>query len=193
MCYSFRDGPSAPLPLLLIVLCRCDRVFLGLLQPLFTVVLCIFFFVLSSSAKCTFASVTWWPGHESRCLLTNWVVEPRVRDDRILFSSPRTNHSAAYSNWDKPPTFILSCFHFALKSLYHLPFTTRCAYMCECECMCPVYENVCTDSLSSSVLFFCYPAGTNWWQPLLEPLWLSEPFFYFALKLKKLEFSPMTL
>lgn len=91
----------------------------------------------------------------------------------------RTNHSAACWNQKKnTPTFNFSCFFFALKWLNHLPFTTRCAYMCECDeyaCVQPVqhemknvmyaYENVCAYILSSSVF---NPAGTNWEQPFRE-------------------------
>lgn len=127
-------------------------------------------------------------GHESQRLLTSGIVKPRVRDDRLFQSAADQSRHGLLELDKKTPTFNLSCFHLAFKSVCHLSFATKCAYVYECEWvrMCPAhscvqYEAVCTDFLSLSVILFCffcffYWAGTNWWQPLLEPLWLSAPF-----------------
>lgn len=91
------DGPAAPSPSLF----RADViVFFGTTPASFTVVLCVFFcccFQFCLMHVCLGGLTL---GHESRRLLTNEIVKPRVRDDRI-FSPPWTNHSAACSHWKR--------------------------------------------------------------------------------------------
>lgn len=119
------ERPSATSPSLL---CADVIMFFRTTPVSFTVVLCIF--VVSSSATCTFASVAWLEdtGHG-----VSWPtgLSSLTRDDRIFPPGPIT----AQPVWTiEQPTFNLSCFHF--KSFCHLPFTSRCAYMGECEYAC---------------------------------------------------------
>lgn len=194
MCYSSVMAPQPPSPSAF----RADViVFFGTTPASFTVVLCIF--VVSSYAKCTFASVAWlWD-----TLDVSWPTGLSSLALETIAYSLWTNHGAACSNPINTylqPVMLPRC----IQSLCHLPFTSRCAYRRECELvrMCPTRsceqyvfacESVCTDFLSCSVFF--YSVGTNWWQPLIEPLWLSAPFFLslsLSPELKKLQFSPVT-
>lgn len=60
------------------------------------------------------------------------IVKPRVRDGRV-FPPPPAPDQSRRSLFDlvKHLHVPSACFHFAFESLRHLPFTTRCAYVCE--------------------------------------------------------------
>lgn len=156
-------------------------VFFGTTPASFTVVLCIF--VVSSSAKCTFASVAWlWDTQD-----VSWPTGLSSLALETIAYSLWTNHGAACSNTYLQPVMLPLC----IQSLCHLPFTSRCAYMCECEWvrLCParsceqyVYESVCTDFLS---FLLC------WYKLVTAPDRTSlvvKAFF----SLPELQFSPMT-
>lgn len=182
-----RDCPSAPLPSLF---CADVIVFSGATHPVWsgpapsTVALCVF----RCFKFCLSARLPRWPDPGTRV-----TASPDQRDCQAFANPHRPQRSLV-----EPDKHLPSTFHTAFNSLYHLPFTTRCAYMCEFwvstlvsnTFVCTVCECVwgCVHRLSE---FVFYPAGTHWWQPLLEPLWLSAPFFFFSPELKKLEFSPM--
>lgn len=170
------DGPSAPSPS---SLCADVIVFFGTTSASFTVVLCIF--VVSSSAKCTFASVAWlwnsshgisWPTGLSSL---SW--------ETIANSSGPITAQPVQTG--KTPTFDLSYF-LSIKPLYHLFFITRCAYMCECEwmhvCMCP----------TCSCVRYRYAYATFWVPVCILPCWykLVTAFAWTSLVVRDLLFSP---
>lgn len=117
------------------------------------------------------------------------IVKPRVKDGRV-FPPPAPDQSRR-SLFDlvKHLHVPSACFHFAFESLRHLPFTTRCAYVCEwvsewvrmcaaCSCVQCVCENVCT-------CVFSYPC---WYKLVTALAWtslgVSAFFFYFFFLFK---------
>lgn len=172
----FSDGPSAPRPLCPVPMWSC---FLGLLQPL--LLWCFAFFFASSSAKCTFASVAWL-GDTTHSV--SWRTGLSSLTWEMIAYSLRTNQSAACLNRINTylqHDFLLLSINICLSStLYYQMFihawmwvstqvsnTFMCTvFVCKWECVHRLSELQCVFN----------PAGTNWWQLLLEFLWLSAPF-----------------
>lgn len=134
------------------------------------------------------------------------IVKPHVKDGRVSPPPPAPDQSRR-SLFDlvKHLHVPSACFHFAFESLRHLPFTTRCAYVCEwvsewvrmcaaCSCVQCVCENVCT-------CVFSYPC---WYKLVTALAWtslgvsaffffyLNVVFFYFSLEVKTQESSLAT-
>ena len=177
-----RDGPSAPPPSPS-SFCADVIVFFRDYSGLFLLWCFAFFLVFLWLSKCTFASVAWLPGRESRRLLTqrgSW----SLAWETVAYSPPPpAPDQSRRSLFDlvKHLHVPSACFHFAFESLCHLPFTTRCAYVCEWvsewvseyACVQPVHVySVCT-------CVFSYPC---WYKLVTAPAWTSlgvSAFFYF--------------
>ena len=176
-----RDGPSGS-PFALIVLCRCDRVFSGLLQPLFTVVLCFlsFFFFLGFLN----ARLPRWPDFRGGSHGVSWPSRGSwsLTWETIAYPPPAPDQSRrSLFDLDKHLHVPSAWFHFAFKSLCHLPFTTRCACVCVwvsthvCSlfmCTVCVCDYVCT-------CVFSYPC---WYKLVTALAWTSlgvSAFFFF--------------
>lgn len=147
------DGPSAPSPS---SFCADVIVFFGTTPASFTVVLCNFCRLKFCLMHVCLGGLT--PGHKSRCFLTNGIVKPRVRDDRI---PPPPNPHPPQIKINLQPVKLPLCVEISLScTLYyqmcihvwvwvsmHVSNTFMCTvYVC-------VWESVCTDFLSSSVFF----------------------------------------
>lgn len=172
------DCPSAPSPSLF---CANVIAFFGTTPTSFTVVLCIF--VVSSSAKCTFASVAWLgdTGHD---------VSPDQQDcqashERRSYIAPpplpRTNHSAACLN--HRTTYLQPVM---------LPLKISVIYPLLLDVHTLVNASMHVQHIRVYTDYKCVfkPVGTNFCRLLLEPLCLSQPFF--SPELKKLEFRLMS-
>lgn len=168
------DGPSAPSPS---SFCADVIVFFGTTPASFTVVLCNFCRLKFCLMHVCLGGLT--PGHESRCFLTNGIVKPRVRDDRI----PPPPQPPPTTDKDQPSTCQAPTLRWNLSIMYPLlPDVHTCVSVSEYACVQHVHVygicmrmRKCVHRLSEFQCVF-YPAGTHWGEPSLSPVWLLAPF-----------------